>query len=104
MAGILRSVVTSPIWILVAVLAVAALILALIGSTIAGVVGGLAAAILAIWAISWFLLLVIGKMAEALTPELLKAQKEVTDSIPDVIANCPTHCQGDISAPQCDLG
>ena len=31
-------------------------------------------------------------MAEALTPELLKAQKEVTDGIPDVMGGTPVFC------------
>ena len=103
-ADALATVVKSPIWVLVAVLVVVALIGALIGATIAGVAGLLVVVVLAVWAISWFLLLVIGKMTEALVPELLKQQKAVTDGVNDVIANCPQNCRGDVSTPQCDLG
>jgi Flp pilus assembly protein TadB len=101
----LQGEINSPIWVLAAVLAVVALIGWLLGSPqIAGVAGVLAVVVLAVWAVSWLLLWVVGKMSEALAPELLKQQQAVRDGVRDVVANCQANCQGNISIPLCPLG
>ena len=99
----LKQIVSTPIWILVALLIVAAL-----GALIGGIFGMLislfAVVLLAIWAISFLLLPVVGKMGQALAQELVKQQTEITAALQQVVANCPERCRGDVSIPQCNVG
>jgi hypothetical protein len=92
---LLSQMLVVPIWILALLIVVAIL------------VGGLVAVI--IWALvglylfAWFLSLVVGQMIAVLTPILSQRAMEFAAAVPDVVANCPANCRGDLSAPSCPL-
>lgn len=92
---LLKQVLATPIWILV----VMAIIAAIIGGPIAVIIWGL----IAIYGISWILVFVLGKMAISFADGLVQAQIDVTKAIQEVVANCPEQCRGDLSIPTCNL-
>lgn len=92
--SILNQILSTPWWVLVA----AALIAILVGGLIAL---GLWA-LIGLWGISWVLALVIGRMLVSLGQSLAQAAMDVASAIPQVVANCPENCRGDLSIPTCN--
>jgi len=92
---LLRQILAAPIWMIV----VLAVIAAIIGGPIALVIW----ALIAVYGISWFLVLVLGKMATSLATSLEQAKTDITEALKDVLKQCPEHCRGDISIPDCNL-
>lgn len=92
---LLQQVLAIPIWTIV----VLAIIAAIIGGPIAVIIWGL----IAIYGISWFLFFVLGKVAVTLGTALGQALQDVTDALKEVAANCPEQCRGDMSIPTCNL-
>ncbi len=94
-AQALRQVLSTPIWILIA--------LGVIAVLVGGPIAVILFALIAIYAISWVLLPVVGQMAGALGVTLGKRQIEFNDARTDVLSQCPESCRGDLSVPQCQL-
>ena len=92
---LLTPIVAMPIWIIV----VFALIAAIIGGPIAIVIW----ALIAVYGISWILLLALGKMAQSLAVSLDQTRTDITDDLKAILKQCPEHCRGDISPPDCNL-
>jgi hypothetical protein len=90
---LLRAVLSTPIWVLV----VLAVIAALVGGLLAVLIWGL----IAIWGISWFLVVALGPVAQSFAAELARASADLQVAIADVVARCPEHCRGDVSTPTC---
>jgi hypothetical protein len=90
---ILQQFLAIPIWIIIAL----AVIAALIGGPIAVIIW----AFIGIYAFCWFLSFVVAAIVAQLIQELLKITKEITDAIPDVVSNCAEQCRGDLSIPVC---
>ena len=97
-ARALRALLSVPIWILIAVAAVAALMTVLLG--------GLAIVFwLPVFAygLAWVLAPVVTRMIIALLPELDKRRSEFAIALNDVVARCPERCRGDLSLVECQL-
>ena len=92
---LLRQILATPIWIIVVLVVIAAII----GGPIAVIIW----ALIAVYGISWVLLFVVGKMAASFAAALAQAQADVTDALKDVVGNCPERCRGDLSIPSCLL-
>jgi hypothetical protein len=92
---ILRPIVAAPIWILV----VLAVIAAIIGGPIAVIIWGL----IAIYGISWFLLFVLAAMARSIGVSLNQARLDFEAAAKDVALNCPPQCIGDLTLPECSV-
>lgn len=92
---VLRTIVSTPIWVIVAM----ALIAAVVGGLIAVIIWSLIAA----YGLSWFLLLVLGRMAVSLGASLENARTDFQSALKDVFVRCPEHCRGDVSIPECRI-
>ena len=92
---LLKQVLAVPIWVIV----VMAIIAAIIGGPIAIIIWGL----IAIYGISWILVFVLGQMAISFADGLAKANLDVANAIKEVVTNCPEQCRGDLSPPICNL-
>lgn len=92
---LLRQILSTPIWIIV----VLAVIAAIIGGPIAVIIW----ALIAVYGISWLLLFVVAKMAASFAASLVQAQADVAAALKEVVANCPERCRGDLSIPSCQL-
>lgn len=90
---ILRAILSTPWWVFVAL------------GLLALVIGGLAAlgfaALILAWGVSWFLTVVIARILQSLGQSLAQAGTEIAAAIPQVVANCPDNCRGDLSIPSC---
>jgi hypothetical protein len=91
----LSQVIATPIW----VFAVLAVIAAIIGGPLAIVIW----ALIAVYALSWFLLPVVGQIGSYLAADLVKARVEFNAARVEVVINCPEFCRGDMSEPECKL-
>lgn len=91
----LQQIQSTPWWILVVMIAVAALL------------GGLVAivfwALIAAWAITWILLPVVGMMAAPIAAGMNTRKDELVVGLKDVKLGCTVPCQGDTSIPECSL-
>ena len=94
-AGALAGVLSTPIWILIA--------LAVIAVFVGGLIAIFLLALIAAYAISWVLLPVVERMAVQLGATLEKRRTEFTNALSDVRRQCPERCRGDLSVPQCQL-
>jgi hypothetical protein len=92
---LLKQILAAPFWTII----VLAIIAAIIGGPIAVIIW----ALIAVYGISWFLVLVLGKMAASLAVSLTQAGTDVASAIKDVLAQCPEQCRGDTSIPSCNL-
>jgi hypothetical protein len=92
---LLRGIVSTPIW----VIAVMALIAALIGGPIAVIIWSL----IAVYGISFVLVLVLARMVDSLGKSLENARVDFQKALVEVGLHCPEHCRGDISIPECPL-
>ena len=95
LSKLLKQILATPIWIIVVMI----LIAAVIGGPIAVVIW----ALIAIYGISWFLVFVIGKMAASLAQSLNQAMEDLVNALKDVVAQCPESCRGNTSIPNCNL-
>lgn len=94
-ARALQQVLSTPIWILIA--------LAVIAVLVGGLIAIILFALIAVYAISWVLLPVVGLMSSALAATLEKRRTEFSTAHTDVVAHCPESCRGELSVPQCQL-
>jgi hypothetical protein len=94
-ARALQQILSTPIWILIA--------LAVIAVLVGGPIAVILLALIAVYAISWVLLPVVAQIGAALGVTLGKRQIEFTDARTDVLSQCPESCRGDLSVPQCQL-
>jgi len=92
---LLKQILSVPIWTLV----VMAVIAAVIGGLIAVVIWGL----IAVYGISWILFLVLSRMAVVIATSLEQAREDVIAALKGVAAGCPEQCRGDLSLPNCSL-
>jgi hypothetical protein len=92
---LLQQVLAAPIWTIV--------VLAIIAAIIGGLIAVIIWAFIAIYGISWFLTLVLGRMALSIGASLNQARIDVMDALKDVVAHCPDQCRGDMSIPDCNL-
>jgi hypothetical protein len=92
---ILRQIVSAPIWIVVAL----AVIAAIIGGPLAVIIWGL----IAVYGLSWFLLFVIARMMVSLGASLNQARLDFQAAARDVVLQCPPQCLGDLSLPECQI-
>jgi len=92
---ILQQILSAPIWILVA--------LAVIAIIVGGWIAIVLFALIAVYALAWFLLPIVGLMAGSLAATLDKRKTDFTNALPDVVAQCPEACRGDLSPPLCLL-
>lgn len=92
---LLTQILSTPIWIVVAL----ALIAVIIGGPIAVVIW----ALIAVYGLSWLLLPVVGKMSASIAVSLNQARLDFQNALPDVISQCPVPCRGDLSIPECRL-
>lgn len=100
----LRSIGNAPIDIVtVVVLALISLVLSLIAPELATIIGIFIFTLIILYGISRLLLLAIGKMGQSLSMALYQARFDMNNAHRDVIANCPEHCRGDISIPECQI-
>jgi hypothetical protein len=95
LSKLLNQVLAAPIWTIV----VLALIAAIIGGPIAVVIW----ALIAVYGISWVLLLVVGRMKQSFAASLSQARTDLENAFKDVVKQCPKHCLGDLSIPECPL-
>ncbi len=92
---LLRQVLAAPIWTIV--------LLAIIAAIIGGPIAVIIWALIAVYGISWILFLVLGNMSVTIAASLEQARLDVIDALKDVVANCPEQCHGDLSLPNCNL-
>ena len=85
------------------VIAVVAVIATLLGGPVFGSIAVILFALIAIYGITWVLMLVVTQAMASLSPSLAQAQQDFTNALKDVIANCPEQCRGNTSTPQCSL-
>jgi hypothetical protein len=95
LSKLLKQILATPVWIILA--------LALIAAIIGGPIGAVIWALIALYGLSWFLVFIVGKMAQNLATSLIEAQTDLTNALKDVVANCPESCRGDISIPNCNV-
>ncbi len=96
-AAALRRILATPILVVIAVAIVAWLLGGPIFGTIAVVLGGF----VVIYGVSWMLVFVIAKMAQAVTSILIEARTEMTTELQNILTSCPGTCRGDLSIPNC---
>ena len=103
LATLLKQVLSTPLWVIIV-----AVIVSIFAVLIGGVLGGLIAVgiwvLIAIYGISWFLVGVIGKVAQSLAASLAQAQRDFADALKIVLTQCQEQCRGDISSIECNLG
>ena len=92
----LQFVLATPLWILIALVAIAILV--------GGILAIILFSLLAVYAISWVLLPVVGMIIATLSADMLKRRAEFFVAVSEVMEKCPAQCQGDLSPPQCELG
>jgi len=90
---VLRGVTSIPIWIIVAL----AIVAAIVGGGVAVIIW----AFIAVYAVCWYLTFVIPIIMSALALELGKQQNEFNKASEDVLKECPERCRGDVSIPEC---
>jgi hypothetical protein len=95
LAKLLRTIVSTPIWIVIAM----ALIAAIVGGPIAVIIWSL----IAVYGISWLLLIVVTRMAQSLVVSLADARTAFQSAVTDVVTQCPEHCWGDLAIPECRI-
>lgn len=98
---LLRGIVSIPIWVIVALIAIM-----IVATLIGGVVGVLAVILLgflAVYAISWILLPLLAPLALELASALAKQLIAFNTALKDVVSQCPERCRGDVSVPECQL-
>jgi hypothetical protein len=80
LATLLKQVLSTPLWVIIV-----AVIMSIFAVLIGGVLGGLIAVgiwvLIAIYGISWFLVGVIGKVAQSLAASLAQAQRDFADAL-----------------------
>lgn len=89
------AVVTQTPILLVAILLALAVLLP-------GPISVLIFALLAIYALSWYLVYVLGPVLAKVGEALLVQQTAVMEAISSVHKDCPDHCHGDTSLPECE--
>ena len=92
---LLRRILVVPSWI--------AIVLAVIALLIGGWLGIIVLAMVGAYLLAWVLLPVIGRVAARVVELLEKRRTEFTNALIDVTGQCPEHCRGDLSVPQCQL-
>ncbi len=92
---LLRSILSTPIWVIIAM----ALIAALVGGLIAVIIWSL----IALYGISWVLTLVLARMLDSLRVSMEAARDDFKSAVVDVFLRCPEQCRGDVSIPECQL-
>ena len=95
--GALKQILSTPVWIVIAMAIIAAILTAVGAIAIALVVW----ALIALYGLSWYLVIVLGKTAQPLAEALAKAAQDVAVAIQAVIRDCPEQCRGDLSTPHC---
>jgi hypothetical protein len=90
---LLSQVIVVPLWMLALLLVVAALVGGIVAVIIWGLVG--------VYLFAWFLYLVLQRVLAVLIGTLNQRALEFSQAVPDVIANCPADCRGDLSLPVC---
>ena len=95
LSELLARILATPVWIII----VLAIIAAIIGGWIAVIIWGL----IAIYGISWLLFFVVGTMTRTLLKSLAQAQLDFAEALKSVMADCPEPCRGDVSIPTCNL-
>lgn len=86
---------STPIWVIVAM----ALIAAIVGGLIAVIIWTL----IALYGISWLLILVLARMVDSLRGSLENARKDFLSALVEIFLRCPEHCRGDVSIPECQI-
>lgn len=89
----LRTIISTPPWVIAALLVIAAITLPPIQYVILGVVAG--------YILAWVLIPLLSKVAAGYAKELQKALTRLNDAIAEVLRVCPANCRGDISVPNC---
>ncbi len=56
-----------------------------------------------IYFISWAVLISFPGVALNLVAALAEERKKFSDALKDVVSQCPEHCRGDVSVPECPL-
>ena len=95
-AGALRKVASTPVWVTLALAIIATLLELWVLSIICWV-------LVAVYVVSWLPLPVIQRMAGALAATLEQRRIAFAHAVADVVAQCPESCRGDLSDPQCQL-
>ena len=93
--NLLRSILSTPIWVIIAM----ALIAAIVGGLIAVIIW----ALIALHGISWVLALVLARMIDSLSKDLVNARADFQAALVEVFLRCPEHCRGDVSFPECRI-
>ena len=96
---LLRGFSVMPVWVIV-VLILLAILFWFIGLGFLTIV---IVALLGFWLLSFYLVIVLGRVALSLGQALAAQAAAVADAAKDVVANCPVQCRGDLSIPVCPL-
>lgn len=91
----LQQLVSIPIWILIALVVIAAIV--------GGLIAVLIFTLLALWAVAWVALPLIGLIIGRVAALLIQQRAEFIAAARDVTARCPERCRGDLSVPQCQI-
>lgn len=94
----LAVVTSTPIWAIVALVAIALFFGGLIAIIITGLLIG--------YAVAWLLQIALARsgLGQAIAQALADAQVAMVNARVAVVANCIESCRGDLSLPNCDLG